>query len=57
MNRKLTAVLLIVAAVVTNVAFTVFGTVFNYPDVLKDPVEEILAAFRAKQTAVTAGLL
>jgi len=53
MNRKLTAVLLIVAAVVTNVAFTVLGTVFNYPDVLKDPVEEILAAFRANETAVT----
>ena len=46
MNRKLTAVFLIVAATVTNVAFTVLGTVFNYPDVLKDPVEDILAAFR-----------
>ena len=46
--------MLIVAAVVTNVAFTVLGTVFNYPDVLKDPVEEILAAFRANQTTVTA---
>ncbi len=33
---------------VTNVAFTVLGTVFNYPDVLKDPVEEILAAFRTR---------
>ena len=54
MNRKLTAVLLIVAAVVTNIAFTVLGTVFNYPDVLKEPVEEILAEFRAHQTTVTA---
>ena len=53
MNRKLTAVLLIAAAVLTNAAFTVLGTVFNYPDVLKEPVEEILAAFRASQTAVT----
>jgi hypothetical protein len=53
MNRNLTAVLLIVAAVVTNIAFTVLGTVFNYPDVLKDPVEEILAAFRANQATVT----
>ena len=50
MNRKLTAVLLIAAAVVTNVAFTVLGTVFNYPDVLKHPVEEVLAEFRGSRT-------
>ena len=53
MNRKLTATLLIAAAVLTNAAFTVLGTVFNYPDVLKEPVEEILAKFRASQNAVT----
>ncbi|HEY5848648.1 MAG TPA: DUF4386 domain-containing protein [Microlunatus sp.] len=54
MNRKLTGVLLIVAAVLTNIAFAVLGTVFNYPDVLKEPVEEILAEFRANQITVTA---
>ena len=53
MNRKLTAALLITAAVLTNVAFTVLSTIFNYPDVLKEPVEDILAAFRASQGAVT----
>jgi hypothetical protein len=53
MNRKLTAALLITAAVLTNVAFTVLGSVFNYPDVLKEPVEDILAAFRASQTTVS----
>jgi hypothetical protein len=52
MNRKLTATLLIAAAVLTNAAFTVLGIVFNYPDVLKEPVEEILAQFRASQNAV-----
>lgn len=52
MNHKLTAALLIVAAVLTNAAFTVLGTVFNYPDILGEPVEDILAAFRAHQTAV-----
>jgi hypothetical protein len=52
MNRKLTAALLIAGAVLTNAAFTVLGMVFNYPDVLKEPVEEILAKFRASQTAV-----
>ena len=29
-----------------NAAFTVLGSVFNYPDVLKEPAGEILAAFR-----------
>ena len=53
MNNKLTATLLIAAAVLTNAAFTVLGMVFNYPDVLKEPVEEILAKFRASQNAVT----
>jgi hypothetical protein len=54
MNRKLTAILLIAAAVLTNAAFTVLGMVFNYPDVLGEPVEDILAAFRANQTTVVA---
>jgi hypothetical protein len=53
MNRKLTAALLVAAAVLTNVAFTALGTVFNYPDVLKEPVDDVLAAFRASQAAVT----
>lgn len=44
MNRELTAALLVTAAVLTNVAFTALGTVFNYPDVLKEPVGEVLAA-------------
>jgi hypothetical protein len=52
MNKMWTAALLIVAAVLTNAAFTVLGTVFNYPDILSEPVEDILAAFRAHQTAV-----
>ena len=52
MNNKLTAILLITAAVLTNAAFTVLGMVFNYPDVLGEPVEDILAAFRANETAV-----
>lgn len=49
MNRTVTAILLIAAAVLTNAAFTALGTVFNYPDVLKEPVEEILARFRDSQ--------
>ena len=53
MNRKTTAILLIAAAVLTNAAFTFLGTVFNYPDILKEPTNEILASFRQHQGAVT----
>jgi hypothetical protein len=52
MNRKTTAILLLTAAVLTNAAFTVLGSVFNYPDVLKEPTSEILASFREHQGAV-----
>jgi hypothetical protein len=54
MNRRTTAALLILAAITTNVAFTALGTVFNYPDVLKEPTADVLASFRAHQGAVSA---
>jgi hypothetical protein len=54
MTARLTAMLLIAAAVLTNGAFTVLGSVFNYPDVLKQPVEDVLVAFRASQTTIVA---
>ena len=53
MNRKLTAILLIAAAVLANAAFTALGAVFNYPDILKEPAADILVAFRESQAAVT----
>src|SRR4051794_14872223 len=52
MNRKLTASLLIAAAVLANVAFTALGSIFNYPDVLDEPAREILARFRADEGAI-----
>ncbi|MDA0168872.1 DUF4386 domain-containing protein [Solirubrobacter taibaiensis] len=54
MNPKLTAVLLIVAAVGANLGFTALGTIFNYPDVLKEPAGEVLADFRDNEGAVRA---
>jgi hypothetical protein len=53
MNRKLTASLLILAAVLANLAFTALGSVFNYPDVLDEPAGEVLAAFRDNESAVS----
>jgi hypothetical protein len=53
MNRKLTASLLILAAVLANVAFTALGSIFNYPDVLDEPAGDVLTAFRDNQGAVS----
>jgi hypothetical protein len=50
---KLTASLLILAAVLANVAFTALGSVFNYPDVLDEPAAKVLADFSANETAVS----
>src|SRR4051794_17115110 len=54
MNRKLTAILLIVAAVVANVGFTALGSIFDYPDVLDEPAGKVLASFHDSQGAVSA---
>jgi hypothetical protein len=53
MNAKLTASLLILAAVLANVGFTALGSIFNYPDVLDEPAGEVLTAFRDNQGAVS----
>jgi len=52
MNRKLTATLLILAAVLANIGFTALGSIFNYPDVLDEPAGKVLASFRDSQGAV-----
>ncbi len=54
MNPRLTAALLVAAAVLTTVAFTALGTVFDYPDVLGEPAPDILDSFRAHQGPVVA---
>jgi hypothetical protein len=48
---------MISAAVLLNVAFTGLGSVFDYPDVLKQPAGDVLASFRNSQTTVTAWFL
>lgn len=57
MNARRTAVLMIAAAVLVNLAFTWLGAVFDYPDVLAHPPAEALAAFRDARGAVVAGFL
>jgi Domain of unknown function (DUF4386) len=53
MNRKLTATALIVAALLTNAGFTALSSIFNYPDVLKEPSGEVLDRFREHQSSVS----
>jgi Domain of unknown function (DUF4386) len=53
MNKKLTAILLILAAVLANLGFTALGSVFNYPDVLNEPASKVLASFSEHQGAVS----
>jgi hypothetical protein len=57
MNRKLTATLLILAAVLANVGFSALSSVFNYPDVLDEPAGKVLASFRDNQGAVSGWFL
>lgn len=53
MNRRLTAIAIITAAVLTNAAFAVLGQVFNYPDVLKEPNRVVLERFHEHQGSVS----
>jgi Domain of unknown function (DUF4386) len=48
-----TAGLLVAGAVLADLAFAMLGSVFDYPDVLRLPTEEILALYREDQAAVT----
>ncbi|MBM2619603.1 DUF4386 family protein [Actinoplanes sp. LDG1-06] len=52
MTRRATAALLLTAAVLTNIAFTALGSVFDYPDILQEPTDVILASFTAHRSAV-----
>ena len=51
-TRRLAAVLMVVAVVLANVAFLGLGSVFNYPDILQESADEILAEFRANEAAI-----
>ena len=53
MNTKVTAALLIAAAVLANLAFAALGSIFNYPDVLDEPAADVLASFSAHEGAVS----
>jgi hypothetical protein len=51
-NRRLAAVLMVIAVVLANVAFLGLGSVFNYPDILQESASAILAEFREDQGTI-----
>lgn len=57
MTARRTAATMVAAAVLVNLAFTGLGAVFDYPEVLKRPPADVLAAFRASQGVVSAWFL
>jgi hypothetical protein len=53
-SRRLTAALMVLAAALANAAFIGLGSIFEYPDILQQPTEEILAKFLADEGAIVA---
>jgi hypothetical protein len=57
MATRITALLMIGAAVLANAAFSGLGAIFDYPDVLKRPPMEVLALFHDDQGSVVTWFL
>jgi hypothetical protein len=55
--RRLAAASMAGAALLAIAGFTALGSVFDYPDILKEPTDTILALYRAHATAVSAWFL
>jgi hypothetical protein len=53
MSPRVTAALLIAAAVLANLAFAALGSIFDYPDVLDEPAGDVLTSFSNHQGAVS----
>lgn len=51
-HRRLTAILIVLAVVLANAAFIGLGSVFEYPDILQQPTDEILTKFRAEEATI-----
>jgi hypothetical protein len=51
-HRRLIAILIVLAVVLANAAFIGLGSVFEYPDILQQPTDEILTKFRADEATI-----
>jgi hypothetical protein len=50
--RKLTGLLFIIGAILVNIPYTLLIMNFDYPDILRQPTEEILTRFQAGGTSL-----
>jgi Domain of unknown function (DUF4386) len=51
-TARVAAGLMVIAVVLANVAFLGLGSVFNYPDILQESADEILAEFRDNEGTI-----
>jgi hypothetical protein len=56
-TRRLAAAAMSSAAVLAIAGFTALGSVFDYPQILQEPTDVILALYREHQTAVSGWFL
>jgi len=53
-RRWTVSALIVIAIVLANAAFVGLGSVFNYPDILQEPPDQILTEFRADEGTIVA---
>ena len=56
-TRRIAAVSMAGAATLAIAGFTALGSIFEYPQILKAPTDEILAAYRENQSAISGWFL
>lgn len=56
-TRRVAATAMAGAAALAIAGFTALGSIFDYPKVLKEPVDEILTAYREHHTAISGWFL
>lgn len=53
MLQRVTGALIVSAVLLTNLAFVVLGSTFDYPDVLTQPTQSVLARFTEQRAEVS----
>ena len=56
-NRRIAAAAMAGAATLAIAGFTALGSIFDYPQILKEPVDDILASYRGNQAAISGWFL
>lgn len=56
-TRRIAAAAMAGAATLAIAGFTALGSIFDYPQILKEPVDDILASYRENQAAISGWFL